>query len=121
MSFAYKQKIYNCPNCAAPIGKDDICPYCGTRLRWIPFVEREIKTVYMNVQKVGVEQRVRRDLSEFMSPDQINEMTERDMAMKFAEFMPKIWRVEKFDDCPGREMIYRAHIWVGEEDKTMMF
>lgn len=39
------KKIYNCPNCAAPIGYSDKCEYCGTLLRWIPFDEMKIETV----------------------------------------------------------------------------
>ena len=31
------RKLYNCPNCSAPIGYSDVCAYCGTRLNWIPF------------------------------------------------------------------------------------
>ena len=47
---AYNKPIYNCPNCAAPIGYSDRCPYCGTVLRWQPFLALE--TVYLNAQPV---------------------------------------------------------------------
>ena len=29
---------YNCPNCGAPIGYQDKCDYCGTRIEWRPYV-----------------------------------------------------------------------------------
>lgn len=29
---------YNCPNCGAPIGYQDKCEYCGTRIEWRPYV-----------------------------------------------------------------------------------
>jgi hypothetical protein len=29
---------YNCPNCGAPIGYQDQCEYCGTRIEWRPCV-----------------------------------------------------------------------------------
>lgn len=28
---------YNCPNCGAPIGYQDRCEYCGTRIEWRPY------------------------------------------------------------------------------------
>lgn len=31
-------KDYNCPNCGAPIGYQDQCDYCGTRIEWRPYV-----------------------------------------------------------------------------------
>lgn len=31
-------KDYNCPNCGAPIGYQDKCDYCGTRIEWRPYV-----------------------------------------------------------------------------------
>lgn len=36
--------MYNCPNCAAPIGYHEVCPYCGTALHWTPTVNVTIKT-----------------------------------------------------------------------------
>lgn len=30
-------ECYNCPNCGAPIGYQDRCEYCGTRIEWRPY------------------------------------------------------------------------------------
>ena len=43
--------MYNCPNCAAPIGYHEVCPYCGTALDWVPFVHMTIKTEKRNIIK----------------------------------------------------------------------
>ena len=44
--------MYNCPNCAAPIGYHEVCAYCGTALNWVPFVRNTLqveKTEYPEV------------------------------------------------------------------------
>ena len=123
MSFAYKQKIYNCPNCAAPIGKDDICPYCGTRLRWVPFIEQTIKTVYMNVREIVAETIVDYDSSrriiQLSDPEYFKKMTERSLAEKFVEIIPKIWTIEEEPDRMLRATRYRASIYVGDKNSTL--
>ena len=43
-------KKYNCPNCGAPIEHSAVCPYCGTRLEWIP----TISTVEVKISKARI-------------------------------------------------------------------
>ena len=43
--------MYNCPNCAAPIGYHEVCPYCGTALDWVPFVRTTLKVEKRNLRK----------------------------------------------------------------------
>lgn len=43
--------MYNCPNCAAPIGYHEVCPYCGTALDWVPFAHMTIKTERRDIRK----------------------------------------------------------------------
>ena len=39
------KKIYNCPNCGAPIGYGSKCEYCGTPLDWMPIDLSPVKIV----------------------------------------------------------------------------
>ena len=32
----------NCPNCGAPIAYEPRCPYCGTKLNWIPTINVQV-------------------------------------------------------------------------------
>ena len=43
--------MYNCPNCAAPIGYHEVCPYCGTALDWVPTVHMTLKVEKRNIRK----------------------------------------------------------------------
>lgn len=43
--------MYNCPNCAAPIGYHEVCPYCGTALYWMPTVSMMFKTERRGIKK----------------------------------------------------------------------
>ena len=48
---APKKTKYNCPNCAAPIGYHEVCPYCGTALDWVPTVHMTLKAEKRNIRK----------------------------------------------------------------------
>ena len=48
---APKKTKYNCPNCAAPIGYHEVCPYCGTALDWVPTVHMTLKVEKRNIRK----------------------------------------------------------------------
>ena len=43
--------MYNCPNCAAPIGYHEICPHCGTALDWTPTVHMTLKVKRRSIRK----------------------------------------------------------------------
>ena len=43
--------MYNCPNCAAPIGYHKVCPYCGTALHWTPTVNMTLEAEKRNIRK----------------------------------------------------------------------
>ena len=119
MNLAYKDKIYNCPNCAAPIGKDDICPYCGTRLRWVPFIENTITVAYMNVQEISAECRVRDYgcwTGEF-SKEEAKRQAIHDLRQKFVDILPNIMTIEEKLDRIYGEIVYRASIFIGKKEK----
>lgn len=104
------KKIYNCPNCAAPIGYGDKCEYCGTLLHWIPFDEMKIETVYVNTDKLVAQTAIdRRDLELPRMKDLVLQKL-KDM---LAERLPEIWRIYEADDWKRDEKIFRAEILVG--------
>lgn len=43
--------MYNCPNCAAPIGYHEVCPYCGTALDWTPTVHMTLEAGKRSIRK----------------------------------------------------------------------
>lgn len=43
--------MYNCPNCSAPIIYNEVCPYCGTALDWVPTVHMTLKTEKREIRK----------------------------------------------------------------------
>ena len=106
----YGKKLYNCPNCAAPIGYGPKCEYCGTVLRWIPFEEMKIETVYVNTGKLVAQTSVdRRDLELPHMKDLVLQKL-KDM---LAERLPEIWRIYEADDWRLDAKIFRAEILVG--------
>lgn len=46
-----RETMYNCPNCSAPIGYNEVCPYCGTALDWVPTVNMTIKVEKSGIRK----------------------------------------------------------------------
>ena len=44
-------RMCNCPNCAAPIGYSEVCPYCGTAINWIPIKQATFETEIKDIRK----------------------------------------------------------------------
>lgn len=104
------KKIYNCPNCAAPIGYSNKCEYCGTLLRWIPFDEMKIETVYVNTDKLVAQTAIdRRDLE----LPRMKELVLQKLKDMLAERLPEIWRIYEADDWRRDAKIFRAEVLVG--------
>lgn len=108
------KKIYNCPNCAAPIGYSPKCEYCGTVLRWMPFEEMKIETVYVNTDKLVAQTAI--DERDFELPH-MREFALQKLKDMLAEKLPEIWRVYEGDDWKRCEKILRAEILVGRRPK----
>ena len=106
----YGKKLYNCPNCAAPIGYSPKCEYCGTVLRWMPFEEMKIETVYVNTEKLVAQTAI--DERDFELPH-MREFALQKLKDMLAEKLPEIWRVYEGDDWKRCEKILRAEILVG--------
>lgn len=106
------KKIYNCPNCAAPIGYSPKCEYCGTVLRWIPTCE--IKPILVNVQKLAAEVVVDKMFLKIYPDSSL--ITER-LKGALAEKLPKVWTVTQRDDVFIRGgIVFRAEILIGRKD-----
>lgn len=106
----FGKKIYNCPNCAAPIGYGPKCEYCGTVLRWEPFDEMKIETVYVNTDKLVAQTVIdRRDLE----LPRMKDLVLKKLKDMLAERLPEIWRIYETDDWARDEKIVRAEILVG--------
>lgn len=106
----FGRKIYNCPNCAAPIGYSNKCEYCGTLLRWIPVDEMKIETVYVNTDKLVAQTNI--DRRDWELPRMKGLVLEKLKDM-LAERLPEIWRIYEADDWRRDEKIVRAEILVG--------
>ena len=108
------KRMYNCPNCGAPIGYRDICPYCGTRLNWKPST-MEIITTYRPVEHARCE--VALDLFEYKHNPDIMRYVGEEMVNRVAREVVKHVKVVEHKD-PIRDKIYfRASI--GFVDETV--
>lgn len=106
------KKIYNCPNCAAPIGYSPKCEYCGTVLRWIPTCE--IKTVYVNVNKIVAHVAVPSPILEAKGAE---DFVLARLKSQLAERLPEIWTVKAEKDLHRDETVYRAEILIGTKEE----
>ena len=106
------KKIYNCPNCAAPIGYSSKCAYCGTVLNWIPTCE--IKPVIINARKLVADVTVDKMFLKIYPDTSL--ITEK-LKGCLAEKLPEVWTVTQRDDVfgPGG-VVFRAEILIGRED-----
>lgn len=109
---AKNNPIYNCPNCAAPIGYSDKCPYCGTVLRWMPFLS--IDTIYLNAQPVDTTALIDPYMIEkgYVTDDRIFADLAQQMTRELAKHME--FRKEDYDYRSGR-VRYRARLWVADK------
>ena len=106
------KKIYNCPNCAAPIGYSPKCEYCGTVLHWIPACE--LKTVYVNVRKLRADAVFDNYVLRMPGGEKI---VFDSLKARLAERLPEVWKVEKFEDFNTRDEVrFRATVLIGRED-----
>lgn len=97
--------IYNCPNCGAPIGYSEICPYCGTRLRWEPQVSVvEFKPI--NERRHTIAARVDIPDSSSVSEDKIRKELERQLS----ELLHEYWTIYKDYDFRNFKKCYTATI-----------
>lgn len=106
----FGKKIYNCPNCAAPIGYGPKCEYCGTLLRWEPF---DVKKVYVNVRPLAADVFVDNDLLQY---EAIRRDVPNRLCAQLAQELPKIWELREEDDPYRNGKRYRAVIYVGRRD-----
>ena len=105
---------YNCPNCSAPIGMNEICPYCGTRLGWVPYIAPvEIKIAPMKLNRLVVKGFVPWETKRYLPPEEANKIVLEQMAMEFAKDLPKYWNTKTCEDIRRAETQIQAELYVG--------
>lgn len=104
------KKIYNCPNCAAPIGYGPKCEYCGTVLRWEPF---DVKKVYVNVRPLAADVFMDNDLLQY---EHVRRYVEDRLCEQIARALPAIWELREENDPIRNGKRYRAVIYVGRRE-----
>ena len=105
-----KKQLYNCPNCAAPIGYSERCPYCGTMLYWRPSIV-EIKTTPLRSCKL----RARARIDEFALKHVGEEVVYRQLVEQLEPEIVKAMTVKKDYDPKDMEVIYQADLVVCKE------
>lgn len=107
----FGKKIYNCPNCAAPIGYGPKCEYCGTVLRWEPF--DQIKKVYVNVKPLAADIFINNEL---LTYDFVRQDIQDKLSRELAQALPEIWELREYDDPYRNGKRYRAVVYVGRKE-----
>jgi len=102
---------YNCPNCGAPIGKDDICPYCGTQVRWIPMIRMEYVPMNLGVRTLRSTCAVKPWEMEFMRPEWIEDRLVDQIAKSIVE--SKAYELSVQRDPFSNDTIYIADTLIG--------
>lgn len=100
---------YNCPNCGAPIGYTERCPYCLTVLNWRPTL---IEFVPASFDEHKIEARV--EIDEIYTNER-NIQAKKNMAlvverlaMQLAKELPEYWDLREGHDPFRQKMIYSA-------------
>lgn len=102
-----EQREYNCPNCGAPIGYAEICPYCKTRLNWTPTVEILYTPTRYSQSKIEARAKVYlEDLRNGLKEGTVLESLRRQLA----EQIPNIWEVRTAEDHIADSVTYFARI-----------
>jgi hypothetical protein len=106
---AKDREKYNCPNCGAPIGYTERCPYCLTVLEWRPTV---IKFIPERFDEHKIEARLRVDDYSLQEKGLMNYITAT-LAEQISKELPKYWALDKADDPLKGETIFRAvlRVW----------
>ena len=103
-----KDRLYNCPNCGAPIGYSPVCQYCGTRLDWLPFKEVDILIHPKHINFITGE------VSAFVGNEVPQEIRDRvafrGLVERLAENVAKVCRIRRDDDYIRCGKIYKAQV-----------
>ena len=108
-----ERRLYNCPNCGAPLSKDsEACVYCGTLITWIP--SANIYFTPKMYDRQVLEARATIDLDILKGNPGIEGMIKEKLAAQMAHQIPDVWDI-KYDDDPiryRRLYIARLPVWV---------
>lgn len=104
------KQLYNCPNCAAPIGYNERCPYCGTVLYWRPSIV-EIKTTPLRSCRLRASVKIDR----FDMKHVGKEVLYRQLVEQLEPEIVKAMTVRKDYDPRDMKMIYQADLVVCKE------
>ena len=102
---------YNCPNCGAPIGRDEICPYCGTKVQWVPVQTIEFVPINLGFRHVRAECAVHDYEMEWISPG----FLENRLVDQLAELIvkDKAYELSVVKDPFKGDSIYRLDTYIG--------
>ena len=108
---AKDREKYNCPNCGAPIGYTERCPYCLTVLHWRPTViefipaifdeckieaRAEIDEIYVNGRNI----QARKNMEKVIEG----------LALQLAKDLPRYWELRKQEDPFRQKVIFHAEL-----------
>lgn len=90
-------KMYNCPNCGAPIGYSEICQYCGTRLSWVPFTSVKVEICPKTIVPLENVMMVPFEAKAVLPPEDYTNMVYHELSRKVAEVIPEFMEIRSMD------------------------
>ena len=105
-------KETNCPNCGAPIGLDPICPYCGTRLQWVPFVTERIVIEQPKVQTLRQNVSITWDMMHHLRENGGLERIKDHLCINMARSLKPLLIFEEYSDLETASIILTAALRV---------
>ena len=105
--------LYNCPNCGAPIGLFEVCPYCGTLLRWKvdPYHVDVIEHRFI-IRKLAASAFVDRRCGE----TQESKIVQAKLALSLAQKLPEVWRLNTDVAHEMNGNFITASLYIGVEE-----
>ena len=104
---------YNCPNCAAPLTGGDICPYCGTRIEWIPMVACNISVRPKKVVPIISDYRVTREEYKNMGSGRYDDICMERVKSELGCYATRYAKLKKVFVPELNHIVYRGELLIG--------